>query len=294
MSLADRADPGAAASRRTGQHESFLVYARFRFLKIAAALVAASVLLYVFDVPYGSRYGGTWAGWTLGIVGALLIVWLTWFGYRKRSYLKPATELVAWLSAHVYFGLALLVIATLHTGFYFGWDIHTLAYVLMCAVIGSGAFGIFCYVRYPQRITANRGGATLRQMLGRIATLDDDLRRAARGAEDEIATAVARAVETTEIGGSLRRQLSRRYPGCATAAALLRISRTEFGGSAERDAAMRQIRMLLEQKALLLERARRDIRLKAIMEVWLYVHVPMSFALLAALAAHIIAVLWLW
>ena len=55
---------------------------------------------------------------------------------------------MAWLSAHVYLGLSLLVIATLHTGFHFGWNIHMLAYVLMCLVIASGGFGVFSYARH--------------------------------------------------------------------------------------------------------------------------------------------------
>jgi hypothetical protein len=30
------------------------------------------------------------------------------------------------------------------------------------------------------------------------------------------------------------------------------------------------------------------------LEVWLYIHVPLTFALIAALAAHIIAVFFYW
>lgn len=294
MSLTGRADAGAAPDRRVDRHESFLVYGHFRFLKIALAAIAAAVLLYVADKPYGARFGGTWAGWTLGIAGALLIVWLTWFGYRKRSYQKPEANLAAWLSAHVYFGLALLVIATLHTGFDFGWNIHTLAYVLMCLVIASGAFGVFCYVRYPRRMTENRRGLTLRQMLGRIASLDEELHKAALGVADETAAVIRRAVETTTVGGSSFRQLSGRCPDCATAAALAYFSRSEIAGSVAQATAVREIRMLLEEKALLLARARRDVSFKAMMEVWLYIHVPLTFALLAALLAHIVAVLFLW
>jgi hypothetical protein len=92
-------DPAAGLRDRPVRHESFLVYARFRYLKIACAAAAVSLLLYVVDSPYGSRYGGSWAGYTLGIAGALLILWLMWFGYRKRSYLKEQGNLVAWLSA---------------------------------------------------------------------------------------------------------------------------------------------------------------------------------------------------
>jgi hypothetical protein len=286
-------DPAAGLRDRPVRHESFLVYARFRYLKVACATAAVSLLLYLIDSPYGSRYGGSWAGYLLGIAGALLILWLMWFGYRKRSYLRDQGNLVAWLSAHVYLGLSLLVIATLHTGFHFGWNIHTLAFALMCLVIASGGFGVYCYAHFPRLMTENRHGTTMPQMLGRIASLNDQLRIAAMSVDDRTAKAVERAVEATSIGGSFWRQLSAHYPNCATAAALADIAKMPTDATLELAAAMRQLRLLLDEKGQLLMRARQDVRYKAMMDVWLYFHVPLSFALLAALLAHVIAVFYL-
>ena len=279
---------------RPSRHESFLFYARFRYLKIACAVAVVSILLYLVDSPYPSRYGGSWVGYTLGSAGAFLILWLMWFGYRKRSYLKNQGNLVAWLSAHVYLGLSLLVIATLHTGFHFGWNIHTLAYGLMCLVIASGGFGVFSYVRYPRLMTGNRLGIGMPEMLSRIASLNDQLRTAAMNVDDRTARLVERAVETTLLGGSFWRQLSVYYPNCATAAALAGISEIQANATPELAMAMRQVRVLLEDQGQLLTRARQDIQYKAMMDIWLYFHVPLSFALLAALLAHVIAVFYLW
>jgi len=287
-------DPVIPARARLTRHESFLIYQRYRYLKIGCAVIAVSILLYLVDSPFGSRYGGSWAGYILGTAGAFLILWLTWFGYRKRSYLKDQGNLVAWLSAHVYLGLSLLVIATLHTGFHFGWNIHTLSYVLMCLVIASGAFGVFCYARYPLLMTENRHGTAMPQMLGRIASLDDELRSAAMGADDRTAALVQRAVETTAIGGSFWQQLSGRYSYCTTAAALASIGEPASNAAPELSSATRRVRLLLDEKAQLLARVRRDVGYKAMMDFWLYFHVPLSFALLAALLAHVIAVFYLW
>ena len=280
-------------SHEEDRHTPFLMYRRFFYLKIAVASVVVSLALYYGTRPLGGRYGGTWVGYVLGTAGALLILWLMWFGYRKRSYASNQGKLEAWLSAHVYFGLALVVIATLHTGFHFGWNIHTLAYALMCVVIASGAFGVYCYVRYPRMMTENRRSLTMPQMLGRIATLNEELRNAAIVLDDRSATLVERSIEQTDIGGSLRRQLSGRYPDCATTVALAGIGEIAGGAAPELDT-LRRVRVMLEEKALLLARARRDISYKAMMEVWLYVHVPLSFALLAALIAHVVAVFFLW
>lgn len=294
MSTADPAEVPSSDGHRADRHQSFLVHKHFRYLKIAALAAVLAIVLYVVDRPYGARYGGTWAGYTLGIAGALLILWLMWFGYRKRSYLKDQGDLAGWLSAHVYLGLALLVIATLHTGFHFGWNVHTLAYALMVLVIASGAFGVYCYSRYPRLMTENRHGLILSQMLGRIASLDEELRKAALGIGDRTAALVERSVEGTALGGSLWQQLSGRYPHCATAAALSGIDRIAPAVPMAEEATLRQIRVLLDEKGQLLARARRDISYKAMMDVWLYVHVPLSFALLAALLAHVISVFYLW
>jgi hypothetical protein len=283
-----------ASSARPGRHESFLAYSRYRYLRIAALIAVASVVLYVVDRPYGTHYGGTWIGYALGVVGAFLIVWLTWFGYRKRSYAETQDRLVGRLSGHVYFGLALLVIVTLHTGFHVGWNVHTLAYALMCLVIASGMFGVFCYMRYPRLMTENRGGMTMQQMLGTIATLDEQLRVAAMPLDETTAMVVARAVETSAIGQSLWRQLTRYYPGCTTAAAIMHLDAIADDVPSELEEAWTQVRVLVDEKSSLLIRVRRDLSYKAMIDFWLLLHVPLSFMLLAALLAHIVSVFLLW
>jgi hypothetical protein len=280
---------GAAQAARAGlpvKHESILVYNRYRYLKIAAAAVAISILAYWLYVPYGTRYGGTLVGYVLGTVAALTIFWLTWFGYRKRSYNQNQGKLQAWLSAHVYFGLALIVIATLHTGFSFGWNVHTLAYVLMLLVIGSGICGVFFYVLYPTWMTTNRHGATTQQLLTRIAAINDELRVRAMHLDDASVALLRRSIDDTRIGGSILQQLTGRY-ACTTAYAL-----SKLGVSESDNETVRQVRLFLNEKAQLLARVREDVRYKAMMDVWLYVHVPITFALLAALTAHIIAVFY--
>ena len=282
------------SSARPRWHESFLAYSRYRHLRWAALLEAAAVVLYIADRPFGTRYGGTWAGYTLGIIGALLILWLTAYGYRKRSYADRQDRLVGRLSAHLYFGLALLLIATLHTGFHFGWNVHTLAYALMCLAIASGIFGVFCYLRYPRLMTQNRAGMTTRQMLGTIATLDEQLRVAAMPLDETTAMIIERAVESTAIGHSLWRQLTRHYPGCTTAAAIAHLDTIADDVPASLEEIWSQVRVLLDEKASLLTRVRRDIGYKAMIDFWLLLHVPVSFMLLAALLAHIVSVLFLW
>src|ERR1044072_1827778 len=134
-------------------HESFLRYRRYRWLKIAAGISAFTILVYLLTDVQPRPNGGSWLGYTLGTIGAGLIVWLSLLGIRKRGVKRRRRALKAWTSAHVYLGLALIVIGTLHTGFQFGWNVHTLAWVLMILVILSGIYGISVYSILPHGLS---------------------------------------------------------------------------------------------------------------------------------------------
>ena len=128
-----------------GTHEGFLRQANFRWLKITSMISLLAIVSYLLIDVQPRHNGGSWFGYTLGSIGVLLILWLSMIGIRKRKMSRSHWSLKAWTSAHVYLGLSLIVIGTLHTGFQLGWNVHTLAYVLMMIVILSGIWGIIVY-----------------------------------------------------------------------------------------------------------------------------------------------------
>lgn len=291
ISSTDRARADAAIS---GAHESFLVLRRFFYLKVALLLMLASIVPYVLWQPASGHDGGTWLGYTLGTVGALLIVWLMWFGVRKRRYGPGAWSLKAWLSAHVYLGLSLIVVATLHAGFQFGPNIHTVAYLLMLMVIATGVYGTVTYARVPRLMTQNRMSQSLRGMVLEMLDLDRQCVELALGLGDEFAEEVRRSREETRLGGSLWRRLSARDPRCGTTRAQVRVRALAQQVPAETSERAANLLVALRRKQELLQRARRDIRYQTLFDLWLYTHVPLSFALLAALIAHIVSVFFYW
>ncbi|MGD8828846.1 MAG: hypothetical protein PVG21_09100, partial [Gammaproteobacteria bacterium] len=147
---------------------SFLTYRKFLYLKLALLLVVAAATAYALDSPLSGRNGGTPLGYILGTIGALIILWLLWYGIRKRQFHSSDGTVKGWLSAHVYFGIALVIIATLHCAFQFGFNIHTLAYGLMVAVVLSGFYGIYAYARYPRAMTENRANMSPQAMLREV------------------------------------------------------------------------------------------------------------------------------
>lgn len=272
-------------------HESLLIYRNLRYLKIALALIAVACGLYIFHTPIEKPNGGTWLGYTLGAISAGIMFWLAWYGARKRSYGGATGRLEDWASAHVYLGLALVFITTLHSGFQFGLNIHTLLYVLMMIVIVSGVFGLYFYLRFPRLLAENRRGLTTEMMLNQIADLDRDLRKYALSLDDESAGVILDAVQNTRIGGSLSRQLSGVDANCPTTAARKFVE--QYTGHQD-ESTRRQLVTRLTKKEGLLERIRRDIKLRCLLQVWLFIHVPFTFAALAALVAHVIVVFYYW
>jgi hypothetical protein len=277
-----------------GGHEGFLRHRNFLWLKVALALSFLALAGYALIDVQPRPNGGSAYGYALGTIGTLLILWLTLLGIRKRAMTRGRWSLKAWTSAHVYLGLSLIVVATLHTGFQFGWNVHSLAYALMMLVVLSGIYGIVAYARLPQQLGASRSDMTRPQMIDAVVKLDRQLAAAAQPLGHEEARIVQLSLDDDAFRGGLRRRLSGRHPRCRTAFALAEARRRLAVATGDEARALEGIAALLERKCAALARIRGHLRVKALLEIWLYVHVPVTFALLAALAAHIVSVFFYW
>ena len=284
----------SAASRArslpvTAQHESFLRHRRFFWLKCACVLMALAWLGYALIPAADGPYGGTWFGYVLGTTGAGLIGWLTLLGVRKRAMTKGLWSLKGWVSAHVWLGLSLIVIATLHTGLRLGWNLATLAWALMLVVVATGIYGVIAYATLPGAFSRGTERQTRAEMIDGLRALDRQLLEAAQPLDAHAAQAVRAAMDQDAFAAGLRRRLSGQDPHCATLAAisLLREAKAQ-------DAVTARVIGLLAKRRAVLDRVRQAMRQRALLEVWLRIHVPVTIALLAALIAHIISVFYYW
>jgi len=295
-------------------HQSIVGYKQGRYFWVALMLTVASIFAYMWHDPPDLPNGGTWLGYTLGTIGALLVLWLMLLGVRKRSYDSVLGTVQGWTSAHIYLGTAVLVVATLHSGWQVGWNVHTLAYVLLCLVIASGFWGLFAYRRYPDLVTENRQGMTREQLFKQVEDLDRQCIRAAGDLDAETRALIQSAAERTSVGGSWWSQITGADGSRLVLPAtysdgdggglvsnhdqrkvvdLLSKRLAESRGGAEL-ARLQSLLSAVATKQALLRRIRRDIRFHALLEIWLYIHVPLSFGLLAALLTHVTSVFIYW
>src|SRR5690606_36477208 len=141
--------------------------------------------------------------------------------------------------------------------------------------------------------------------------------------DPETHAVVARSVANVRIGGSAWEQLSGRYRMPGDAGGLdqfFKVKRTQLqaqasacaapaprggrpatiavvadlhfaaGSARDRDKASENLQKLLQtvaKRKALLDKVNRDITLRARLIVWLYLHVPLTVALIAALLVHI-------
>jgi hypothetical protein len=294
-------------------HQSFVNYRNYRYGTVATVATVATILAYVLDKPRVPANGGTWLGYTLGTVAGLLVLFLSFFGIRKRAFHSRMGTAIGWLSAHVYLGIAAIIVATLHSGMHFGVNVHTAAYVLMWIVTLSGCWGVYAYVRYPGLMTRQRGNLRRKELLQQIQELDqrslglakavrriealivDSIRRTDLGEAGFWAQLRGRDRSYLMIGAESAAKPAHLVPNFENHALIEQLAELRMAATDETTRATLQ--SLLEcagGKAALLERLRHETTLAARLRIWLLIHVPMCCALLAALCTHVLTVFLYW
>ncbi len=260
-----------------------------------------SILTYFLHAPNQPPNGGTWLGYTLGTVGAAIIIWLLYLGRRKRDFRSRFGTVRGWVSAHVYLGTSLLVIVTLHAGFQFGNNIHTVAYVLMCLVIASGFYGVWAYAALPEDRNELKRSQSIDEIFLQLEEVDGQLQHLTVRTEADIHEVVTSAIERTEVGGGILAQLSGRDRSRFSVDGTMQSNRNQQPAlnwlvvrranlTGDEAIALADIIRVFGNRQRLLKTIRDDIRMHGMLSVWLWFHVPVSFALLAALIAHIVSV----
>ncbi len=278
-------------------YENFLAYRRYVWGKLTLATTLVLVISYIIYSRRVSPNGATLVGLIYGIISFVAILLLMYYGMRKRSYTAKHWSLRAWLSFHVYIGTMTLLLVPLHAGFKFGFDIHTLAYVLLAMVVVSGIVGAALYLLLPRRFESF--GEELTYPMGQ--NTDEELRKIIRQMRalavdksqefaDACQTEIEYGMPKRHVGWGL---LWRKSATAATVATqieafqdyLQHIPEVEHG-------AFHSLARLATQKRDLEHRMVAQMRLQNLLEAWLYIHLPVSLVLLVVVIIHLLVVFY--
>ena len=130
------------------------------------------------------------------------------------------------------------------------------------------------------------GGSVVEQLFG------DPARRSAAAGINKSLDAVRQKIEARVARGAP--QLQNLENQDATAISFLAEHLIADGGGPERLEKITRLFELITRKRAMVERIQRDIQLQSRLAFWLYLHVPLSIGLLAALFCHVFAVFFYW
>jgi hypothetical protein len=282
-----------------------------------AALLVASILLYI---PYRMAsakgpHGGSWIGLAYGTAGTLMILIAMFLRARKSKRLRTARigRAYQWMQAHAWLGLLSYPVILFHAGFHWGGPLTQVLMWTFTVVIVSGVVGLLLQQFIPTKMMRDVPRETIYEQLRHVLT---QLRREA---SDLVAAAVARQEQEAFVleavpAGAPRETLppestegerllhafytddvapflEDRYPrrnrlaapdSTATAFRLLR-SQLPPGLHETLD----DLRAIVDERREL-ERQR---RLHLWLHGWLFIHVPLSYAMLIFTAWHIFGAL---
>jgi hypothetical protein len=270
------------------EDETFVGHRRFFWMWACLAVLAVMGAAYLLDHPVGGKNGGTTLGYTYGVIASAGIVFLMWYGKRRRyAYASGSATLKGWLSAHVWVGTVLTLIVPMHAGFKMARNLHSLPYFLMVLTCVSGLWGAWSYIRYPALMRAQREGRTARGLVEDLDRVSRQIAALVEGKSKEFA-AVAERLDITFRPSVLRIVLARPYPFVRREKVyelLGTLPRTEYGEALE-------LTKLAYERRRVANRLIDEAGMAARMRVWLYVHVPLSCACVAAVMAHVFWVLF--
>lgn len=270
--------------------------ARWRWAAFAAlAVLAAS---YFASARRGFAHGGSAAGVAYGALALAAILVLLFFGVRKRWYKSTWGRLESWLQSHVWLGLLSVALVAFHSGFHFRDRVAVAAFAVLVAVVASGVWGVFLYAQVPRLLTEVETNLTAEQASEQLDQLARGMARLAAGRSAEL-TRVYEALLAQSFPGryagwrilrpgsgrSRRGERSGARGEVSLAAALARV------GPAEQEE-LRQLLVLSRQREELHRRLLDQQRYKNLLDVWLFLHLPLSIALLVLVAVHVAAALY--
>lgn len=282
---------------------------------ILVAIAAAIYIPYALNSPQGPR-GDSAIGISFGIAGFALMIFAGLLGARKKFPVWRVGRAQTWMRGHLWLGLASLPIILFHAGFHMRGTLTLVLMILFFIVIASGIFGAALQIYIPRKITTeipmetiyeqiDHIRAQLREEADQLATaacgsLDGTAKIGTAPGGDSSASAVEVGVEVSEEARDQLREfyLRRMRPFVEDPAR----SRSPLADSPQASGIFEELRLRLpsEFHATLKDlesiceeerQLNRQARLHRILHAWLLVHVPLSYALLALAAVHVVMAL---
>jgi hypothetical protein len=261
--------------------------ARRRRAITLTAVVAAVLSALLVGHSLSLRNTTYLTGWVLLSV----MLFLTVYNARKKLTYPPLVSSATWLQFHVYTGLLSFLLFLFHIGFRIpNGRLETIMAALYVTVAGSGVAGILLSRTLPARL-AVRGEEVLFERI-------PIFRRRLREEAEQLVVECAEATHTTTLADFYKRDLAAFFDRPRHLwHHLLQSTRPRhnllnelhdldrYFDDRERSAA-RRLAELIEAK----DHLDYHYAIQAVLKGWLFLHIPLTYALLIFVAVHVMLV----
>lgn len=271
------------------------------FIAIAILLLTVSYLFYVAFTP-GRVSGGTVPGLIYGSLAMAIMIFASLLGARKKVPAWRIGRATAWMKGHIWLSILLVPLVLFHSGFRIGGPLTALLWILFGIVTVSGLVGLLFQQFLPRLMTEQVAMETVYDQIDHVIAqlrYEADLRMVALvgplGFELQPPEGVTpvKAKEGTPQEGSDRMKdfyLEQVRPSLDPKGKLMKNTFGSFKLTVP--AVFHDVTNFL---AGLVEERRQLERQRGIhrwMHGWLFVHMPLSLALLLLVIVHSITALW--
>jgi hypothetical protein len=263
-------------------------YDRRTLLSGLTAMIAAALAL-------ATRVGrdallpvAVYSGWLL----LALVLVLTFFNARKKMPFLPLFSASTWLQAHIYLGWLSCFVFLLHTGGRLSAGrLEGLLAAAFAAVAVSGAFGLWLSRWLPPRLVRSGESLIYQRIPALRHRLAEEAREVVRRAETETQSSTLPDFHLRVLHRYFQRVPPWLAPLTGDDPEFHRVRRelesTRRYLNESEEGLARTLADLLEAKRNL------DVQLagQRLLKLWLFVHIPLTYALLVFIAAHVWLVL---
>lgn len=248
--------------------------------------LAASYVVYARSETF--LHGGSTWGLIYGTIALFLMLLLLAFGIRKRSYRSRIGTMEGWLQSHIWLGIFSLAVILAHTGFRFEDRVAVALMIVIIGIVLSGIFGAVLYKTVPRALTEVESNLTIPEISEQINQLSRSMARIASSHSEtfqRVYESLIREIRPRPLGGwRLLLGGGRRLRSDEKAGDWAKmLSLVERGEQAD----LRQLLVLSRQQKELHFRLLAQQRYRNILDFWLYIHIPLSIAMIVLLIAHV-------
>jgi len=248
-------------------------------------LVIATVLYAWAHLSLETRFQPA-ARWS-GILLFVLSCGLALFNARKKLPFIPLLSATTWMQIHIYVGFFTVVVFLFHTGFRApAGGLEILTHALFAAVALSGVIGLALSRFLPPRLTAHGENVVFERIPGMIVSL--------RKEAEQLIVAAEAKTHSSSIAEFYEARLAAFFARPRHLWSHLVSSPKPLNSLLERIDALDRYLDADERETSAqiagLVRAKNNLdhqwHLQGLLKVWLFVHIPLSFALLLFAAVH--------